>query len=367
MPPIPDGCSPLLRDFLIQCFHKDPSMRPSAELLFEHPWLAENWGLHKDLRPQDSIPFLRRISADLQKSDIAKYFSTIDIDVPDSPTDDTSTSPPRSRISEISEQFLNDNDLAPRDHSFVKTTFSKAMICRVCLMNVKKSAVLCEHCNLFAHSKCAVRAPPTCDFRSQLLLYAKYAEMGNPSSSRVPLESTRTVHSATSDISFPPHKTNLDSPISSQPFSGSQISSTHKFLGALHFKRSRSNPSSESPPIRPFSLPIPSKDEDIDSRTISSRVRPQSLQSSGAELSRMRSPATTDVNFSSRMDAMSAISLDGTYRSQGSGNPLRVATKDDLVVTTRTDYEPADISNDPHVVTRRKGRRDAKSSGCVLQ
>ena len=56
------------------------------------------------------------------------------------------------------------------------------MICRVCLENVKKSAVLCETCSLIAHSKCAVNAPPTCDLRAQLLLYAQYAEKGNPTS-----------------------------------------------------------------------------------------------------------------------------------------------------------------------------------------
>jgi len=47
VPPIPEGCSQLLRDFLIQCFNKDPAKRPSAELLCEHPWLKRNWGIHK--------------------------------------------------------------------------------------------------------------------------------------------------------------------------------------------------------------------------------------------------------------------------------------------------------------------------------
>ncbi|KAJ6545392.1 hypothetical protein B0H19DRAFT_999126, partial [Mycena capillaripes] len=56
------------------------------------------------------------------------------------------------------------------------------MVCRVCLLNVRKSAVLCEQCSLIAHSKCAVDAPPTCDLRSQLQLYAQYTEKGNPRS-----------------------------------------------------------------------------------------------------------------------------------------------------------------------------------------
>jgi len=43
MPPIPEGSSELLRDFLEQCFDKDPTRRPNAEMLCEHPWLKKNW------------------------------------------------------------------------------------------------------------------------------------------------------------------------------------------------------------------------------------------------------------------------------------------------------------------------------------
>jgi serine/threonine protein kinase len=43
MPPLPEGCSELLQDFLEQCFQKNPARRPSAELLCEHTWLKENW------------------------------------------------------------------------------------------------------------------------------------------------------------------------------------------------------------------------------------------------------------------------------------------------------------------------------------
>jgi len=55
-----------------------------------------------------------------------------------------------------------------------------AMSCRVCMDSVKKGAVLCSHCSLIAHSKCAGRAPPTCDLRSKLLMHAHFAERGSP-------------------------------------------------------------------------------------------------------------------------------------------------------------------------------------------
>ena len=47
MPPLPEGCSDLLKDFLKKCFNKDPAKRPSAEVLCEHQWLKQNWGAHK--------------------------------------------------------------------------------------------------------------------------------------------------------------------------------------------------------------------------------------------------------------------------------------------------------------------------------
>ncbi|KAF1986657.1 hypothetical protein K402DRAFT_463567 [Aulographum hederae CBS 113979] len=38
-PPIPEGASPAVRDFLIQCFQKDPNLRVSAKKLLKHPWI----------------------------------------------------------------------------------------------------------------------------------------------------------------------------------------------------------------------------------------------------------------------------------------------------------------------------------------
>ncbi|CAN0477480.1 unnamed protein product, partial [Laminaria digitata] len=38
-PPLPDGTSVALRDFLLQCFKKQAQMRKSAVELLRHPWL----------------------------------------------------------------------------------------------------------------------------------------------------------------------------------------------------------------------------------------------------------------------------------------------------------------------------------------
>ncbi|KAJ7581297.1 hypothetical protein C8J56DRAFT_1102229 [Mycena floridula] len=78
-----------------------------------------------------------------------------------------------------SSQPLSDsNDTSPREHSFVEATFTKPMVCRVCLLKTRKSAVLCSQCSFITHSQCARNAPPPCDRRAQLLLYAQYADRG---------------------------------------------------------------------------------------------------------------------------------------------------------------------------------------------
>ncbi|KAJ5907875.1 Cytokinesis protein sepH [Penicillium taxi] len=39
-PPLPQGASPAVKDFLMQCFQKDPNLRVSARKLLRHPWIV---------------------------------------------------------------------------------------------------------------------------------------------------------------------------------------------------------------------------------------------------------------------------------------------------------------------------------------
>lgn len=39
-PPIPEGASPVVKDFLYHCFQKDPNLRVSGKKLLKHPWMV---------------------------------------------------------------------------------------------------------------------------------------------------------------------------------------------------------------------------------------------------------------------------------------------------------------------------------------
>lgn len=39
-PPIPEGASPIVKDFLYHCFQKDCNLRISARKLLKHPWMV---------------------------------------------------------------------------------------------------------------------------------------------------------------------------------------------------------------------------------------------------------------------------------------------------------------------------------------
>lgn len=57
-PPIPE-CSPLLQDFLVKCFDKDPRRRPSARALQQHLWLAI--ATKAAVNDQETVAFAQKI------------------------------------------------------------------------------------------------------------------------------------------------------------------------------------------------------------------------------------------------------------------------------------------------------------------
>jgi serine/threonine protein kinase len=335
-PPLPEGCSDLLEDFLRQCFHKEPSKRPTAEALCEHEWLKQNWVAGKELRQQDSIPFLRRVSTDLQKAPaIARYLAQVDVTPrSDGGSSDEGNKPQMKRNSNATSAgrspFMdNESIMGPREHSFVKTAFGKreyhrlfttkgilttcaAMTCRVCTQSVKKGAVICAECSLIAHQKCAPCAPLTCDLRAQFLLYAESNNGFAQAADYFAAVQARSVGSS------PPTESCIPSPRTSfdiqQSSSAATSPSPHlhpptAFKSMSPFKRSRSSLSTPEPAAP---TPPPAANDDkadrprrrsLLKRSHASQERPISIASTSTSqtpnTASMRSALTAAESFSS--------------------------------------------------------------------
>eukprot|EP00835_Amoeboradix_gromovi_P005557 NODE_534_length_7054_cov_0.303666.p1 type:complete len:748 gc:universal NODE_534_length_7054_cov_0.303666:5432-3189(-) len=52
-PPKPPSCSEIVKDFLVQCFQKDPNLRITAQKLIKHPWMVQS--RRKDLDSPDAV------------------------------------------------------------------------------------------------------------------------------------------------------------------------------------------------------------------------------------------------------------------------------------------------------------------------
>lgn len=231
------------------------------------------------------------------------------------------------------------------------------MVCRVCLENVKKTAVLCAKCSLISHSKCASNAPQTCDLRSQLLLYAHYAEQGSPRGLCVnpPSEHSEVARAsvAMSDVFHLAHhtpRTSIDIPASqsSHQISPSQPNSpSTAFKLKAVFKRSWSSLTNVSNATsspdhlkdivsvdRPSDLyfnertPVPRK-RPTGLLQNQSKERPLSYASNSTGLASLRSAATTTESLHNnsateahRLSGPSSASITRASSSQERDRPI---------------------------------------------
>ncbi|GAA6056273.1 hypothetical protein JCM3770_007288 [Rhodotorula araucariae] len=193
-PPIPKQCSLELKMFLARCFKKDPDERPSAAELFEDPWLLKYSALSLGMRPQDSLPVLRRISTEYRRVHLAAQTLSLADTIVESSSPLKGPAPPfvkdeqqgrtsldsgysagdeRGKSPEpVSQNRAYGNPLRP--HTFVRSSFSKAIDCKICGEQTKRHAVLCRDCGLISHARCKESAPP-CDLRAQLLGFSASA------------------------------------------------------------------------------------------------------------------------------------------------------------------------------------------------
>lgn len=232
------------------------------------------------------------------------------------------------------------------------STSYPAVVCRVCQTTIKKSAVLCSECSLISHPKCTVNAPPTCNLREQLLLFAHYAEKGNPATLYSnPAEGLPNVgrNPAMSDVPYVEHstpRTSVDAPRLTSQQSGSATPdhppTAFKFMAGLWRSRSNLTPepqtsASPTPPqagevaeeATPAAPPvIARKRTTLQKRPPHQREqlqpqheRPLSMTSASTGFSSQRSAATAAESFSSRQQqAQQEGSSSGGQRSQFSSS-----------------------------------------------
>jgi hypothetical protein len=250
------------------------------------------------------------------------------------------------------------------------------MVCRVCLLNLMGCAVICAQCSLIAHAECAVNAPPTCDLRAQLLLYAKHAEQGNPASVYSnPADGLRDFSSSpASDVPFVAHpRTSIDAPSASPlpPTLPIHPSIADKFLGAL--KRSRSKLLLEPTPAVPSK---PREEKSLRKQPVvlnaHSNERPHSLTSDSSSL---QSAATTAESLSSHHDRWSLIpSEQGTRKSAsgpsapGNSEPIKLSRVTSMSGVSGAASGKILLPVSAPTAPRRFRIRERKSSGnCVVQ
>jgi hypothetical protein len=278
------------------------------------------------------------------------------------------------------------------------------MICKVCLVNVKKSAVLCDHCNLIAHSKCAKDAPPTCDLRAQLLQFARYAEQGNPASvySNPAHNANEARHAPPpavpmSDVVYVSHDSRTSDDASQQPpppplkakAASQPISASNKFIPPF-FKRSRATspePVQAAAPAAPIarhlpSISAPSAPSDLDEGKPSrkptvlrrTRERPLSLASSGATPNSLRSMVTAaeSISATGRSDAgtrTSASRFSVIEDSEGRHSMVFTGTREASVEgdSGRRSTVPGGLPKDDNRSQTKKHHSKSSGSSCTVQ
>ncbi|KAH9028019.1 hypothetical protein EDB83DRAFT_2319580 [Lactarius deliciosus] len=368
-PPIPERFSGPLVAFLKECFHKDPSMRPSAEQLFEHEWLKNHWGLNKDLRPQDSIPFLRRVSADLQKNGAARHLmANLELDSPipvyvgqqfDGDMAMLSSSPGHRSFTGSASPVLpevpqSEADLFEiREHTFVKTTFGKPVNCRVCMEPAKKGAVLCSHCSLIAHSNVATVPPSSSHACRTTIQRAQAQSRGSLDRDRDQRERERTNSPQLSPTSspHPPIAYKVLSPFSKRSRASLTPDPTHSnssvsLAGATPPPHSHSQTKVTIPEgnviRRKLSIILTRQREPQQAINTHLRERPQSISSIGSSCANSpQSPASQSPQSNSLRSLQAVVATTGNSSSSSSAS--RAARVDPSAATTASSFVDAAV------------------------
>ena len=251
-----------------------------------------------------------------------------------------------------------------------------AVICRVCNLPVKRSAVLCSQCSLIAHSKCAHNAPPTCTLRAQLLLYAQYAQK---SSAPLELLGPMTLSQSSDGVSTP-KSFDFDQASTPGP-STPPIHPPTAFKVLTAFKRSRTSLSPE--PAARSTVSVNSIPTPRERRT--SLLSSNPLRRKDKEVAKSLSSNSASTGPSSLRSQGQDSSTNNTRRSAGTRCESIVSGDDETEVTRAsriTGYSMISVGSDPEQQeisatdvpgglpsssTASKKRTSKSNDGCLVQ
>jgi hypothetical protein len=215
-----------------------------------------------------------------------------------------------------------------------------------------------------------VNAPPTCDLRAQLLLYAQYAEKGNPGSVyHNPVDILRDI--------VPTSPTSETSCVTgTQSTSVDNLPPTaFKFMAA--FRRSRTSltpePGQSASAPTPSSMPQEVKRKPAVLRRKVATPRPQSLasDSTAPNTSSMRSAATAAESLSSRLDAAASVASANPTDTRMTGSQLSHGCQSETfrspqLMDSSVSGHSVTQEESPEIRSQKKRNKDTKS-GCAIQ
>ncbi|ORZ20725.1 kinase-like domain-containing protein [Absidia repens] len=171
-PPLPEGISDDMRDFLLCCFQKSPEDRPAAKTLQDHPWIQyhqHNAKASNNNTTTSSSDNTVPASSDSNKNDTIKSSSSsrrrrrssvrTSIESMQRQTPVHPLEPPHQHHSSSSPNQNEDH----ATHRFIQTSFGKLVECKVCGDLLREQAIFCETCSLICHDGCkqaAFSCPP---------------------------------------------------------------------------------------------------------------------------------------------------------------------------------------------------------------
>ncbi|CAO3591706.1 unnamed protein product [Absidia cylindrospora] len=167
-PPLPEGISDDMRDFLLCCFQKSPEDRPAAKTLQDHPWIQyhqRNAKASNNNTTTSSSDNTVPASSDSNKigtsSSRRRRRSSVRTSI-ESMQRQTQLHPLDPPHQHHSSSLPNQNE-DHATHRFIQTSFGKLVECKVCGDLLRDQAIFCETCSLICHDGCkqaAFSCPP---------------------------------------------------------------------------------------------------------------------------------------------------------------------------------------------------------------